>query len=87
MNKIGSLILGRRKALKKTQIEVAKELGVKPQFLGKIEKGEVPLPWERVPVLCRELNLKHKAITTALTIDFENKLKDQISTWKRRSNC
>lgn len=41
---LGQYILEKRAAIKLTQVDLAAQLGFSPQFMGRIEKGEVCIP-------------------------------------------
>lgn len=53
----GELILNERKNLNIRQNHLAKDLGITPQFLGRVEKGAVQLPLTKVTRLLIALNI------------------------------
>ena len=70
----GALLKGARTRLSLSQIELAGKLGFSSQFLGRIEKGTVSMPWPSLKKACKILGLDEFKLSNAIRTDFRNDL-------------
>lgn len=69
---MGQLLKARREALSLPQYKAAKAIGFAPQFLGRIEKGEVNLPYKKIRVAVRVLKIPRSQLEEALMKDHKD---------------
>lgn len=75
---VGKLILERRKALGMNQQQLAKKLGMTPQFLGRIERGEVGLPWKKWKKTIKILAISDQSLFNNLLCDYYKYLSEKF---------
>jgi len=76
--KFGKYLIRTRQALGISQLDLSRRLKFSAQFLGRIEKGEVPMPPDALVMAIHILSLDKRQIEAIFVGEFRRKLKELI---------